>query len=124
MPKPMTKNLLEGLVTQDTDAIRQFIDEYWLSCCRYAYVLTSDVHLAEDIAQEAFVKVLKNVRSFDSARPLRPWLFKIIENTKREHDRREAPEDMGREGAEAGRDAELDLSRKERAVPIDEAAYG
>lgn len=89
MANPITKNLLQGLIAEDADAARQFIDEYWISCCRYAYVLTSDVHFAEDIAQEAFVKVLRSVHTFDSERPLRPWLFKIIENTKREYYRRE-----------------------------------
>jgi len=35
---------------------------------------------AEDVTQEAFIKVWKNLRKFDKAKKFRPWLFRIARN--------------------------------------------
>lgn len=81
--------LIDGLQHGNNEALTRVIEEHWESCCRFAYALTGDRGLAEDIVQESFLKLVKNARSYDRSRPLRPWLYKIIENTKREHFRSE-----------------------------------
>ncbi len=47
---------------------------------RLAYLLTSDPHEAEDIAQETFIRAYRTISRFDASRPLRPWLFRISTN--------------------------------------------
>ena len=44
---------------------------------RYTYLLLGDADDAEDIAQETFLRAWRAVKSFDSTRPLRPWLLSI-----------------------------------------------
>jgi RNA polymerase sigma-70 factor (ECF subfamily) len=43
--------------------------------------LTNDRALAEDLAQETFVKVFRNLAAFDTKRRFSSWLFRIAHNT-------------------------------------------
>ena len=42
--------------------------------------MTGDGAAAEDIAQEAFLAALRALDRFDTRRPLRPWLHRIVVN--------------------------------------------
>jgi len=50
---------------------------------RLAYLLLGDASDAEDVAQEAFIRAFRYLNSFDSSRPLRPWLLGITANLAR-----------------------------------------
>jgi len=50
---------------------------------RLAYLLLGDADEAEDAAQETFIKAYYALDSFDSSRPLRPWLLGIAANQAR-----------------------------------------
>ncbi len=55
------------------------------SLFRYLHRLTGDADVAEDIAQEAFVRLLKqNLPESD----VRPWLFTVAMNLVRDHARK------------------------------------
>lgn len=54
--------------------------------------MVQDPALAEDLAQETFVKAYRSLRSYDPSRKLSSWLFKIAHNTTIDHLRRHAPE--------------------------------
>ncbi|MES1244924.1 MAG: sigma-70 family RNA polymerase sigma factor [Acidobacteriota bacterium] len=54
--------------------------------------MVQDPATAEDLAQEAFVKAYRSLRSYDPSRKLSSWLFKIAHNTTIDHLRRNAPE--------------------------------
>jgi RNA polymerase sigma-70 factor (ECF subfamily) len=43
--------------------------------------MTGDRALAEDLAQETFVKAFRNLAAFDGNRRLSSWLFRIAHNT-------------------------------------------
>jgi RNA polymerase sigma-70 factor (ECF subfamily) len=47
---------------------------------RLAYLLMGDPEEAEDIAQEAFLRAYRSLKRFDTERPLRPWLLRIVSN--------------------------------------------
>jgi len=47
---------------------------------RLAYLLLGSADEAEDVTQETFIRAYRSLGRFDSARPLRPWLFKIAAN--------------------------------------------
>jgi RNA polymerase sigma-70 factor (ECF subfamily) len=50
---------------------------------RLAYLLLGDAQEAEDAAQEAFIRAYRALGSFDTQRPLRPWLLSIGANLAR-----------------------------------------
>ena len=55
------------------------------SLFRYLHRLTGDADVAEDIAQEAFVRLLKQSLPEDE---VRPWLFTVAMNLVRDHARK------------------------------------
>ena len=48
-----------------------------------AWEFTDTLEDAEDVAQEAFRKVVGALESFDTSRPFRPWFFTILRNVAR-----------------------------------------
>lgn len=53
---------------------------YWRSLHRAAFLILGDTHEAEDVAQEAILRALANLESFEEGRPLGPWLRRIVSN--------------------------------------------
>lgn len=56
---------------------RQYFRDVYL----YLYGLSGSDTVAEEIAQETFVKALKAIDRFDGAKDIRAWLFTITKNT-------------------------------------------
>jgi len=53
--------------------------------------MTRDPALAEDLAQETFVKAFRSLAAFDTTRRLSSWLFRIAHNTAIDAMRRARP---------------------------------
>lgn len=47
---------------------------------RTAYLIVRDWSIAEDAAQEAFVRAYASIRSFRTGQPFAPWLYRIVVN--------------------------------------------
>jgi RNA polymerase sigma-70 factor (ECF subfamily) len=60
--------------------------------------MVQDPALAEDLAQEVFIKAFRRLDTYDPQRKLSSWLFKIAHNTTIDHLRRHAPETVPLEG--------------------------
>ena len=66
------------------------IKRYLRSVYNLAYGYARYLGEADDITQQVFIKVWKNLKKFDQTKKFRPWLFKIAKNTaldfvKRKH---------------------------------------
>ncbi|MCL2494314.1 MAG: RNA polymerase sigma factor [Oscillospiraceae bacterium] len=55
--------------------------EYYPFICRYSYSLCRSRALAEDLAQETFLKAMKHIGSFRGECRLEVWLCQIAKNT-------------------------------------------
>ncbi len=87
----------------DQDAITQLVETYQQSVYARCYRMLGDTAEAEDAAQEAMVKAIMNLHTFDLDRPLRPWLLRIASNLCTDRLRRQKPtlslDGMGEDGA-------------------------
>lgn len=54
---------------------------YFREVFLYIRSLSGDENIAEEVAQEAFLKALKYINSFDGSKDIRAWLFTIAKNT-------------------------------------------
>ncbi len=54
---------------------------YFKDIFLYLRSLSANDDVAEEIAQETFVKALKSIDNFDGAKDIRAWLFTIAKNT-------------------------------------------
>lgn len=75
-------NLAAGAAS--SAAVASLFDEHWLTAWRAAYAVTGRRDLADDAAQDAFVKAIRSMSSFDRSRPFAPWIAKIAVNRARD----------------------------------------
>jgi len=64
----------------DIAGLEVLVQRYQLRAVRTAYLITRDPHLAEDVAQEAFIQAFRAMRSFDATRPFEPWFMRSVVN--------------------------------------------
>ena len=72
--------LIQRAVRGDALAWEPLMLAHQQAVFRFAYLLLGDADDAEDIAQETFLRGWRALRTFDSTRPLRPWLLTIAAN--------------------------------------------
>src|SRR3989338_9557385 len=75
------EKLAELYADGNESAFAVLIERHLPAVCGFARKYVGDADNAEDIAQETFVKVWKNIKTFDTKRNLRSWLFTIAKNT-------------------------------------------
>ena len=75
------EKLAELYADGNESAFAVLIERHLPAVCGFARKYVGDADKAEDIAQETFVKVWKNIKTFDTKRNLRSWLFTIAKNT-------------------------------------------
>jgi len=64
----------------DEQAFREIVDRYKNSLYAFLRRFVSQQEVVEDVFQETFLQLYTSQESFDTNRPLRPWLFTIAAN--------------------------------------------
>ena len=68
------------LKTGDIIGLKTLVNVYQVQAVRAAYFITNDKTMAEEIVQDAFLRVYERIEQFDVARPFAPWFFRIVTN--------------------------------------------
>jgi RNA polymerase sigma-70 factor (ECF subfamily) len=79
-PRDETR-LVRAAQAGDRPAFACLVETYWVRLYRWLYQLTRDRHLAEDLAQETFLKAFAHLERFKAGTNFRAWLFRIAHNT-------------------------------------------
>lgn len=72
--------LVERLCNKDLTALGALFDRYYPQVYRTAIAITHDSTVAEDIAQDCFLKLHHYANRIDTALPLSPWLYRVTVN--------------------------------------------
>ena len=75
------KILIQQYLKGDELSLEILVKRYLKPIYSFVYKNVGNVAEAEDITQEAFVKVWKNIKKFDQNRSFKPWIFQIAKNT-------------------------------------------
>jgi RNA polymerase sigma-70 factor (ECF subfamily) len=86
--------------------------------------MTGDRALAEDLAQETFIKAYRNLAAFDTTRRLSSWLFRIAHNTALDSLRRARRSTVPIDGGAGGVHSAYDSPAPEAPDPIEQKALG
>jgi len=102
------------------DLLREMVEQHGNAIYRLAQRYTGDRFLAEDIAQETFLRACARLQSYDRSRPAGPWLFRIALNLCRNRRRaaREIPvEERFAAEADPGRNIFTCSKKQSRSWP-------
>lgn len=61
----------------DTGALEALVQRYHAPLLAHLYRVLTDTHLAEDLVQETFFRLIRDAQSYRYPRPFRPWLYVI-----------------------------------------------
>ncbi|MEA4849141.1 MAG: sigma-70 family RNA polymerase sigma factor [Clostridiaceae bacterium] len=67
----------------------EIIDKYKDAVFRIVYLHIGDYHISEDITQEVFIKIYRNLSKFRGDSGIYTWIYRIAINTIRTHTNKE-----------------------------------
>ena len=71
---------VDRLKRGDVGGLEPLVDRYHTRAARAADLVVRDGALAEDVAQDAFVRAFERIGSFDAGRPFGPLFMKLVLN--------------------------------------------
>ncbi|MGG3102023.1 RNA polymerase sigma factor SigW [Bacillus velezensis] len=90
------ENLIKKRIKQvkkgDQNAFAEIVDLYKDKIYQLCYRMLGNVHEAEDIAQEAFIRAYVNIDIFDINRKFSTWLYRIATNLTIDRIRKKKPD--------------------------------
>jgi RNA polymerase sigma-70 factor (ECF subfamily) len=88
---PEERQLVTRSAAGDQDAFRQLVLRHHRRVVNIAYRALGDASLAEDVAQEVFIKVYRHLPSYRHEKPFVHWLHRVAANTVTDAARRHRP---------------------------------
>jgi len=79
------RELVARTLTGENDAFAELVRIHQQVVYNIAYRLVGWRETAQDLAQEAFLRAFKALRTFDQDRPFGPWLYRIATNLSINH---------------------------------------
>ncbi|WP_018924379.1 RNA polymerase sigma factor SigW [Salsuginibacillus kocurii] len=86
--KSKIKEVKEG----NQAAFAEIVEAYKNQVYQIAYRMTGNVHEAQDIAQEAFVRAYTNIDRYDTNRKFSTWIYRIATNLSIDRLRKKKPD--------------------------------
>ena len=80
MPTHITQEVIRSAMAGNTNAFRIVVEEHQAFAFAVSFRLVGDEDDAEDIVQEAFVRLWKNMHRYKPEIKLTTWLYRIIVN--------------------------------------------
>jgi len=73
--------LIDKSISGDLDSFEKLISKYQVYAYNIAFRMMKNPEDAKDASQEAFIKVFKNIKKFNSNSSFSTWLYRIVINT-------------------------------------------
>lgn len=75
------QQLIAAYLKGDEKSLEILIKRYLNPIYGFAYRYVKDQQNAEDITQETFLKVWKNIKKYDKNKSFKAWIYTIAKNT-------------------------------------------
>src|SRR5579859_347639 len=84
-------HLVRAATGGDLSAFEELVQRMQRRVYGFSYQHLRDLDEAQDLTQEIFVKLYRNLDRFDQARPFEPWFWKLAANTAINYRRKRVP---------------------------------
>ena len=72
---------IEKLYQKDEEAVKIFLNEFKIPLYNYIYRIVYNRHDVEDILQEVFLKIFKNIKKIDFFQNYKSFIYKVARNS-------------------------------------------
>ena len=107
------RDLVAASARGDQDAFRRLVERYRRLVLHVAFRSMGDMSLAEDVAQEAFIKVFRGLPHYRPEKPFVHWLHRVVANA--------VTDELRRKRATVPLDALVNPPESSEAAPEDVA---
>ncbi len=90
MPDPQEVALIQKAQAGGEAAFRELVERYQRRTYWIAHNMVGSYEAAQDISQDAFVRVFRNLQRFDTKKNFYTWLYQIVVNLCIDHLRKES----------------------------------
>jgi RNA polymerase sigma-70 factor, ECF subfamily len=88
----IVERIIKNVKKGDQQAFAELVELYKDKVYQISYRMVGNVHEAQDIAQEAFLRAYLNIDSYDTDRKFSTWLFRIVTNLSIDRLRKKKPD--------------------------------
>ncbi|MUK88654.1 sigma-70 family RNA polymerase sigma factor [Ornithinibacillus sp. L9] len=88
------KKLIKKIKKGNQFAFKQLYEAYADYSLRTAFAITRNQSDASDIVQETFIKVYRNIDSYDTSKPFKPWFYQILINETKRYLKKSSNQEM------------------------------
>lgn len=117
------QKLIAAALGGDQRAYGELVSRYYQQVIGVVYRMCADIYLAEEAAQEAFVRAWQRLERYNPERPFRNWVYRIAINAALDALRKQPPSlslnDAPLAAPQSGPEARLE--RKEQAEIVQRA---
>lgn len=120
---PTDDELVEEILNGSKAAMDVLVRRHYKNIFSYVYRKTGNYHLAYDLTQEIFIKMMKSIKNYKQQGKFSSWLLKIAVNHcrdyykssdfRKEGQRTELPEDLAQDNSNVWDIFQLKQQRKE-----------
>ncbi|ANS76246.1 RNA polymerase subunit sigma-70 [Paenibacillus yonginensis] len=76
----LNEDYMKHLANMDTNTLEHLMDHFGQDIWNFAYSLTKNRSMADDIAQDVFLQAFLNIASFRGEASVKTWLLRITRN--------------------------------------------
>jgi RNA polymerase sigma-70 factor (ECF subfamily) len=73
--------LIAAFIKGDGESFAALVDRHMPMVYKFVYRYVGDVDIANDVVQDVFIKVWKNIKKFDQKKNFKTWVLTIAKNT-------------------------------------------
>jgi RNA polymerase sigma-70 factor (ECF subfamily) len=74
------EELVTFVIEKEKEAYGELVKRYQDKLVRYANYLLQDIHIAQDIVQDSFIKAFVNLKGFNTKKKFSSWIYRIVHN--------------------------------------------
>jgi RNA polymerase sigma-70 factor (ECF subfamily) len=122
MPEIKSEQLIAQYLKGDTSALDALVKRYLPLIFGFVQSYVKDAAVADDLTQEAFVKIWKNLDKFKMEKSFKAWSLSIAKNTVIDHFRRRQAVPFSEFDTADGGNLLLDSLADNKPLPLEVAA--